>query len=285
MAGVLWDHFGRRAFFLNCVFYALALGLYAYGVHEVPQDRRAEIQAPVVARTKTVSEVSRYMRIATNRKVLLFAPTWLAINAVLGLWALQAPLLLKGNIYDPSQFLMRGISAQTIGFGTAGLALVFGSGILFWGMVYARFRRTTLIMMGVGAFGAMALDVLAINHLGDSSTPLLLGLGLVAVVALFVMSGATPAALGLLADVSEGFEEDRSAIMGLYSVFLGVGQVIGAIVGGIAATWKGIDGLVVATALLLAVGLAALVNLRSREVVVPDSQPEPTSGAAQTASR
>jgi MFS family permease len=90
-------------------------------------------------------------------------------------------------------------------------------------MVYARFRRTTLIMMGVGAFGAMALDVLAINHLGDSSTPLLLGLGLVAVVALFVMSGATPAALGLLADVSEGFEEDRSAIMGLYSVFLGSG--------------------------------------------------------------
>ena len=67
----------------------MALGLYAYGVHEVPQDRRAEIQAPVVARTKTVSEFSRYMRIATNRKVLLFAPTWLAINAVLGLWALQ----------------------------------------------------------------------------------------------------------------------------------------------------------------------------------------------------
>jgi MFS family permease len=224
------------------------------------------------------------MRIATNRKVLLFAPTWLAINAVLGLWALQAPLLLKGNIYDPSQFLMRGISAQTIGFGTAGLALVFGSGILFWGMVYARFRRTTLIMMGVGAFVAMAVDVLAINHLGDTSMPLLLGLGLVAVVALFMMSGATPAALGLLADVSEGFEEDRSAIMGLYSVFLGIGQVIGAIVGGIAATWKGIDGLVVATGILLAVGIVALVNLRSREGVVLGSQPDRGPGAAQTAS-
>jgi MFS family permease len=279
MAGVLWDHFGRRAFFLNCVCYALALGLYAYGVHEVPQDRRAEIQAPVVARTKTGSEVSRYMRIATNRKVLLFAPTWLAINAVLGLWALQAPLLLKGNIYDPSQFLMRGISAEAIGFGTAGLAIVFGTGILFWGMVYARFRRTTLIMMGVGAFVVMAVDVLAINHLGDTSMPLLLGLGLVAVFSLFVMSGATPAALGLLADVSEGFEEDRSAIMGLYSVFLGIGQVIGAIVGGIAATWKGIDGLVVATGILLAVGIVALVNLRSREGAVLGPQPDRGPGA------
>ena len=40
-------------------------------------------------------ELRRYWRIATSRKVLLFAPTWLAINAILGLWALQAPLLLK----------------------------------------------------------------------------------------------------------------------------------------------------------------------------------------------
>jgi hypothetical protein len=53
--------------------------------------------------------------------------------------------------------------------------------------------------------------------------------------------------------------------MGLYSVFLGVGQVIGAIVGGIAASWKGIDGLVVATGLLLIVGIMALINLRAHE--------------------
>jgi MFS family permease len=132
-------------------------------------------------------------------------------------------------------------------------------------MVYARFRRTTLILMGVGAFVVMTGDILAINHLGGTSTMLLGALGAVAAMALFVMSGATPAALGLLADVSEGFEEDRSAIMGLYSVFLGIGQVIGAILGGLAATWKGIDGLVVATVFLLIVGLGALLNLRARE--------------------
>ena len=163
---------------------------------------------------------------------------------------------------------MRGISATTIGIGEAVLAVVFGSGLLFWGIVYARFRRTTMLLVGVGAFVVMALrrpgDQPPRRHVRRccwrpsarsrwwrSSS----------------MSGATPAALGLLADVSEGFEEDRSAIMGLYSVFLGLGQVIGAVVGGMAASWKGIDGLVVATAVLLAIGMLALMNLRAHEDV------------------
>jgi len=91
-----------------------------------------------------------------------------------------------------------------------------------------------------------------------------------------VMSGATPAALGLLADVSEGFEEDRSAIMGLYSVFLGIGQVLGAILGGLAASWKGIDGLIVATVGLLVIGIIALVNLRGHEGSVVPGTVSPT---------
>lgn len=264
LGGVLWDAFGRTAFFMNCLCYLLALGLYAYGVSEVPRSRQAEVDGSPDAAGQRVA-LSRLWKIATSRKVLLFAPTWLAINAILGLWALQAPLLIKGNLYDPSQFLMRGVSATTIGLGEGVLALVFGAGLLFWGTVYARFRRTTMMLMGVGAFVVMTIDVLAINHLGGTSTLLLLALAVVAAAALFVMSGATPAALGLLADVSEGFEADRSAIMGLYSVFLGLGQVLGAIVGGLAASWMGIDGLVVATTGLLAVGMAALLNLRAHE--------------------
>jgi MFS family permease len=265
LAGILWDAFGRPAFFINCAFYAVAFGLYAYGVHEVPQERRADIEAPVAERSEVTGAVSRYLRMATNRKILLFAPSWLAINAILGLWALQAPLLLKGNVADTSQFLMQGVSATSIGFGEAILAVVFGSGLLFWGLVYSRFRRTTMLLLGVGAFVLMTLDVLAINHLGGTSTTLLVALVGIAVVALFMMSGATPAALGLLADVSEGFEEDRSAIMGLYSVFLGLGQVIGAVIGGVAASWKGIDGLIVATAGLLVIGIVTLLNLRAHE--------------------
>jgi MFS family permease len=279
LAGLLWDAFGRPAFFLNCFSYLVALGLYAYGVSEVPRDRQADISAPATPARASV-ELSRYWKIATSRKVLLFAPTWLAINAILGLWALQAPLLLKGNIRDTSQFLMQGVSATRIGIGEAVLAVVFGAGLLFWGTVYARFRRTTMLLMGVGAFVLMAVDLLAVNHLGGTSTALLGALGVVAVVALFVLSGATPAALGLLADVSEGFEEDRSAIMGLYSVFLGLGQVLGAVVGGLAASWKGIDGLIVATFGLLMVGILALVNLRAQEgAIIAATDSERTSGS------
>lgn len=267
LAGQLWDRVGRPAFFINCFFYLAALLLYAYGVSEVTRTRKAAVAAQHGG-SHARAELSRYLRVATSPRVLLFTPTWLAINAILGLWALQAPLLLRGNIIDPSQYLMRDIGATNIGYGMAGLSVVFGIGLLFWGSVYARFRRSTMIMVGVGAFVVMGLDVLAINHLGGTSEVLLVFLAGIAVAALFVMSGATPAALGLLADVSEGFEEDRSAIMGLYSVFLGLGQVIGAVVGGVAATWKGIDGMLVATAGLLVIGILALMRLRASEATL-----------------
>ena len=266
LSGLLWDAFGRPAFFLNCVFYLCALLLYAYGVAEVPRQKAGDLEP---TRTGGAGlELKRYWRMATNRSVLLFAPTWLAINAILGLWASQAPLLLNGNQSDPSQFLMRGVSASAIGLGEAVFAVFFGCGLLFWGLVYSRFRRTTLLLWGVGAFGVLAIDIVVINHFGGESFALLCGLGAVGLVALFVLSGATPAALGLLADVSEGFEEDRSAIMGLYSVFLGLGQVIGALVGGVAATWRGIDGLSVATGVLLVVGITALLRLRAHEALL-----------------
>ncbi len=263
LSGILWDKLGRPAFFLNCGFYLVALILYAYGVSEVPREKAADVAARKAR--PAGAEIRRYWRIATSRSVLLFAPTWLAINAVLGLWGNQAPLLLTGNKHDPSQFLMQGASPTAIGIGEAVLAIFLGLGLLFWGTVYARFRRTTLLLAGVAAFVVLTIDILAINHLGGVSTALLGVMVVVGLGALFVLSGATPAALGLLADVSEGFHEDRSAIMGLYSVFLGLGQVLGALVGGVAASWKGIDGLIVATGVLLAVGMLALLNLRAQE--------------------
>ena len=112
--------------------------------------------------------------------------------------------------------------------------------------------------------------------------------GLLAVVGLFVLAGATPAALGLLADISERFPHDRGAIMGLYSVFLALGQITGSLVGGVAAEVRGIDGLLVATLVLLGVALLPLFRLRRFEHQVDldpatgpvASFPEPDAGSA-----
>ena len=53
--------------------------------------------------------------------------------------------------------------------------------------------------------------------------------------------------------------------MGLYSVFLAVGQIVGALLGGLAADWRGIDGLLIGTFSLLLIALLPLAQLRRDE--------------------
>ena len=90
-------------------------------------------------------------------------------------------------------------------------------------------------------------------------------LGALAVFGLFVLAGATPAAIGLLADVTEAYPDDRGAIMGLYSVFLGLGQISGSLIAGAAATAFGLDGIFVASMVLLVLAVLPLVFLRRHE--------------------
>jgi predicted MFS family arabinose efflux permease len=56
--------------------------------------------------------------------------------------------------------------------------------------------------------------------------------------------------------------------MGLYSVFLGVGQIIGALASGTAADWLGIDGLLLASVVLLLVAVLPIHRLRGSEHLV-----------------
>ena len=111
----------------------------------------------------------------------------------------------------------------------------------------------------------LVVSALFLNHSAD--LPDLLRLPMLAGVigGLFVLSGATPAALGLLADMSEAFPDDRGAIMGLYSVFLALGQIGGAFLGGVAAERWAFDGILFATLALLAVAVLPLSRLRRYE--------------------
>ena len=160
---------------------------------------------------------------------------------------------------------MRGFDATEITLAAIAIALVFGVGLLYWGNRFKSMRRTTIILYGILGGAVLVAAGLAVNHSGGLPAIVPLGEGLLAAAGLFVLAGATPAALGLLADISERFPGDRGAIMGLYSVFLAIGQITGSLIGGMAADWRGIDGLLLATFALLAVAIVPLSRLREQE--------------------
>ena len=172
---------------------------------------------------------------------------------------------------DPAfddQLLMGGFDPVQVSIGLGIALLVFLGGIFASGSVLRRFRRTTIMAAGVIGGLVMMLAFFGLNHSADVAAAGRIGLGLVGMAGLFVLAGATPAALGMLADISESHPSDRGAIMGLYSIFLGLGQIVGSVVSGAAADWQGIDGLLVASVVLLLVALVPLRWLRESEHLV-----------------
>jgi len=166
------------------------------------------------------------------------------------------------------QLLMGGFRPIEVSIGLAGALVVFFVGLLFWGGRFKAYRRTTIIVIGLAGGLAMVGAAFGLNHSAGAGLILQLPLGLAALSGLFVLAGATPAALGLLADISEAHPADRGAIMGLYSVFLALGQITGALLGGGAAQWQGIDGLLAASLGLLLFALLPVRALRNSEHLV-----------------
>src|SRR5262249_6599652 len=130
----------------------------------------------------------------------------------------------RPNPLFPEQLLMRGFSAVEITLGVVAIGVVFAAGLWYWGNVFKRFRRTTIIGAGIVGGIVMAIGLGAVNHAERAPLLVPVAAGIGAAAGLFVLAGATPAAVGLLADMSEAFPTDRGAIMGLYSVFLALGQ-------------------------------------------------------------
>ncbi len=259
-AGPLWTLLHREAFFVNALIYCISWAIYRFGV----ADPRADHGGHEHERR---TSLSRYMEILSGAHVWLLAPTWIAVNAAIGLWTSQSIFQLV-KAPDPryaDQRLMAGVSPLLVSAGLAVGMLVFLAGLVYWGNRFKKLRRTTIIFYGLGGGAALVAAAVAINHGAGMPVILTVILMVPVVGGLFVLAGATPAALGLLADMSEPYPRDRGAIMGLYSVFLALGQISGSIAGGVAADISGIDGLLVATLVMLAIAVLPLWRLRTVE--------------------
>ena len=276
-AGVLYELIGREAFFLNAGVYAVSLLIYRYGVMELPSEVEPVGAEPAAGEGVALDgvhrsgfDLDRYRRVLSSASVWLLAPTWIALNAVVGAWTTQSVFQL---VKEPqpgfeNQLLMGDLDPSQVSVAMAAALLIFFGGLLYWGNKFKRFRRTTII--GIGVFGGLLMmcAIYVLNHSQAWGLIVQAPSVLVLVAGLFVLAGATPAALGLLADISESHPADRGVVMGLYSVFLALGQITGALASGAAAEWRGIDGLLAASLVLLIIALLPLNRLRQSEHLV-----------------
>jgi MFS family permease len=269
LAPIAFDTFGPSAFFANAVMYGVSFLIFR--TVKDPAGETEAIAAPHVGLT-------RYLDLTRSSHVWLLAPTWIAVNASIGLWFSQSIFqFAQANPRFPDQVLMQGFTAVEISAAAVGIGVLFGAGLLYWGNRFKNTRRTTIILYGILGGAALVAAGIVVNHSAGLPVAVPLAAAAIAAFGLFVLAGATPAALGLLADISERFPKDRGAIMGLYSVFLAVGQIVGALIGGIAADARGIDGMLIATVALLILALVPLAQLRRGEeelgTVVPAPEP------------
>jgi MFS family permease len=283
VAGPLFELLGTAAFLVNAVIYGISFVIYRYGVRPVDTDPAAVAAAE--ARPISSAEVrpagfdlGRYRRLFGTRRIWLLAPTWIALNAIVGAWTTQAFFQLVRENPDPAfadQLLMGGFEPTQVSIGMGIALVVFLAGIFASGGVMRRYRRTTIMAVGIIGGLVMIGAMFGVNHSADLGLAVRVALVLFGLGGLFVLAGATPAALGMLADISESHPADRGAIMGLYSIFLGLGQIIGSVLSGAAADWRGIDGLLIASAVLLLIALVPLRWLRESEHLVGQPQAMP----------
>ena len=213
---------GPAAFFLNAVVYGVSFLIYWTGVKDPAGERDG--------RAASTSGSGRYLAPAPVARMCCCwprpgSPSTRRSDCGSASRSSSSP---RRTRTSRTSSLMGGFSANQITVAAIVIALMFGAGLLYWGNRFKNLRRTTIILYGIlgrrRARGRRAgRQPLGRPAAGRGRSPAVVAAGF----GLFVLAGATPAALGLLADISERFPTDRGAIMGLYSVFLAIGQIIG----------------------------------------------------------
>lgn len=271
LGGWLWRTFGTPAivlgipltspaFAVNALVYLASLIILWFGMSEYREVKRAPTQ-----KTTAREAFSNYLKIFANPRVQSFAPAWIAINAVLGVWINFTARIFTDRSGATDQLLVGHFDSLEAGLFRFAYALFFVVGILIWSVFFPGIKKTIVMLIGTGGLFLTCIFLFLLNHQPTFNAPLVIPLALLIVLSIFIQSGFTPAALTHLADITEENTESRGAIMGMYSVFFGIGQALGSAIGGPFVDWKGADGIVIVTALLGVVSLITLLILFANE--------------------
>ena len=252
LAGVSWDSLGAKAFLLLAPLY--------FGAWLLIGARHAGEGSPSKAAAPVFDTLLGLARAPGN---VAFGISWLAVNAVVGLWIQQAPYLLKLPSRSPTQALVGGYSGREIGLVFGGWGVVFLVGITLWSLLGARWEKRRALALALAGMLGVVATLTFVNHGAPAA--------LVALAALFVLveSGYTPVAFAHLADATVTVDPSRGAALGLYSVLLAAGQLLGNVVGApFAARWQ-MDGVLAVTALFTVVALAGVARMPQSAMAEP----------------
>ncbi len=257
---------GNQGFFVVIAIHLLNLIVIGHFLKE---------QVQRTPRADEHSSLVESLKLLRNKRVFTFLPAWLSINTLIGAWITLGTLILTypnpaADARHPRQLLYGGFSKDLATLLLGGFGLVFLLGMVLWMLVLPRLRRTTTVCISLVGLVLTITALSFINSLGENPASLSKN-GMTQLVMLLpffiggivLLSGFTPAALTQLAALSETLPGKRGAIMGLYSVALGIGQLLGASVGGLFVDRNGFYGLMMFSALLGLLSLGSVLYMRS----------------------
>lgn len=260
LGGFAWDRLGRYAFILLASLYLVVILCMFLTPRVIQAIERGNIRVIGL----------RYWRILRTPRLFIFIPAWICINALVGIWiGSQLTFILSRHHRDPNQLLMGSMSGpgsgHTLSLVLGAYVLLFGLSLLFWALFLNRIPRLKLMLTSITGIYLASIALIGINHRGAGNDGLLLIWIPLLAIGIFAESSFAPAALAYLADISEDTAKDRGLLMGLYSIFLGVGQLLGNGLGGLFAKIWGFDGLVILTMALAFIALISLLVLFNQE--------------------
>jgi MFS family permease len=248
LGGQLWRSFGTGAFAATASLYVVSAGLLYAGA----------VGSRGYGSSQAISGLFRALRHSSLQRL---APVWLCVNTIVGLWLGPTLIFLLTHESNGSQFL-DGIFVnhpERVGWVLLSYSLVFGTGVTLWSFVLPHIPLPNALRITLTAMLVVCAEFLLLNHTHSAKAHWIIGV--VIAISIMVESGFTPAALALLAGAI-GAQAGRGAAMGIYSVLLSVGAILGSLVAAALGARFAVDGLIYGT---LAMAIAALLFVHRLE--------------------
>jgi len=186
---------------------------------------------------------------------------WLCVNTIIGLWLGPTLIFLLTHNSQSNQFL-DGVLVKhpdRVGWVLLGYSIIFGIGVAVWSFVLPRIRLQRVLHITLFAMLLVCGEFFLFNHVISPTTRWIVAIA--TAFTIMVESGFTPAALALLAGAI-GAQAGRGAAMGIYSVLLSVGAIVGSVIAAALGRRFAVDGLIYGT---LAMAIIALLFVQRLE--------------------